>query len=176
MRDPGGRRRRDGDSYIREMPEKLRGIYHSSSSKLKVSESSRVSGVRPLRNWRFPSVIARTCAILAGKHENYRGAGSGGGLRRFSAERRGCIHERGDQAGTEHLPHTQRRPDSKGEYRTCREWRIKAVLQVQEGIEIGAYESIPGNQRINLFEILGDQFPTEVVNNLQQQIDQVGRS
>ncbi|RZC40185.1 hypothetical protein BDFB_008179 [Asbolus verrucosus] len=50
------------------------------------------------------------------------------------------------------------------------------IQKVQEGIEIGAYESIPGNQRINLFEILGDQFPTEVVNNLQQQIDQVGRS
>lgn len=48
-------------------------------------------------------------------------------------------------------------------------------VQVQEGIEIGAYESIPGNQRINLFEILGDQFPPEVVNNLQQQVDQVGR-
>ncbi|KAJ3642529.1 hypothetical protein Zmor_025297 [Zophobas morio] len=50
------------------------------------------------------------------------------------------------------------------------------IQKVQEGIEIGAYESIPGNQRINLFEILGDQFPTEVVNNLQQQIDQVGRN
>ncbi|EFA09501.2 uncharacterized protein LOC662721 [Tribolium castaneum] len=50
------------------------------------------------------------------------------------------------------------------------------IQKVQEGIEIGAYEGIPGNQRINLFEILGDQFPTEVVNNLQQQIDQVGRN
>ncbi|CAG9832072.1 unnamed protein product [Diabrotica balteata] len=50
------------------------------------------------------------------------------------------------------------------------------IQKVQEGIEIGAYESIPGNQKINLFEILGDQFPPEVVNNLQQQIDQVGRS
>ncbi|CAH1112327.1 unnamed protein product [Psylliodes chrysocephalus] len=50
------------------------------------------------------------------------------------------------------------------------------IQKVQEGIEIGAYESIPGNQKINLFEILGDQFPPEVVNNLQTQIDQVGRS
>ncbi|XP_065173651.1 uncharacterized protein [Atheta coriaria] len=50
------------------------------------------------------------------------------------------------------------------------------IQKVQEGIEIGAYESIPGNQRINLFEILGDQFPPEVVNNLQQQVDQVGRN
>ncbi|CAH0555491.1 unnamed protein product [Brassicogethes aeneus] len=49
------------------------------------------------------------------------------------------------------------------------------IQKVQEGIEIGAYESIPGNQKINLFEILGDQFPPEVVNNLQTQIDQVGR-
>ncbi|GLV37510.1 uncharacterized protein CBL_20324 [Carabus blaptoides fortunei] len=50
------------------------------------------------------------------------------------------------------------------------------IQKVQEGIEIGAYESIPGNQRINLFEILGDQVPTEVINNLQTQVDQVGRS
>ncbi|KAJ8917624.1 hypothetical protein NQ315_000107 [Exocentrus adspersus] len=50
------------------------------------------------------------------------------------------------------------------------------IQKVQEGIEIGAYESIPGNQKINLFEILGDQFPPEVVNNLQTQIDQVGRN
>lgn len=49
-------------------------------------------------------------------------------------------------------------------------------MQVQEGIEIGAYESIPGDQKINLFEILGDQFPPEVVNNLQGQIDQVGKN
>ncbi|VEN61562.1 unnamed protein product [Callosobruchus maculatus] len=50
------------------------------------------------------------------------------------------------------------------------------IQKVQEGIEIGAYESIPGNQKINLFEILGDQFPPEVVNNLQTQIDQVGKN
>ncbi|KAL3268296.1 hypothetical protein HHI36_007414 [Cryptolaemus montrouzieri] len=50
------------------------------------------------------------------------------------------------------------------------------IQKVEEGIEIGAYESIPGNQRVNLFEILGDQFPSEVVNNLQQQIDQVGKN
>ncbi|XP_025837353.1 uncharacterized protein LOC108745229 isoform X1 [Agrilus planipennis] len=49
------------------------------------------------------------------------------------------------------------------------------IQKVVEGIEIGAYESIPGNQRVNLFEILGDQVPPEVVNNLQQQVDQVGR-
>ncbi|XP_044754499.1 uncharacterized protein LOC123313612 [Coccinella septempunctata] len=50
------------------------------------------------------------------------------------------------------------------------------IQKVEEGIEIGAYEGIPGSQRVNLFEILGDQFPSEVVNNLQQQIDQVGKN
>ncbi|XP_066253084.1 uncharacterized protein [Euwallacea similis] len=50
------------------------------------------------------------------------------------------------------------------------------IQKVQEGIEIGAYESIPGDQKINLFEILGDQFPPEVVNNLQGQIDQIGKN
>ncbi|CAG9783500.1 unnamed protein product [Diatraea saccharalis] len=49
------------------------------------------------------------------------------------------------------------------------------IQKVQEGIELAAYESIPGNQRINLFDILGDQVPSEVINNLQTQIDQVGR-
>lgn len=50
------------------------------------------------------------------------------------------------------------------------------IQKVQEGIELAAYESIPGNQRINLFEILGDQVPSEVINNLQGQIDQVGHN
>ncbi|XP_013111114.2 uncharacterized protein LOC106089704 [Stomoxys calcitrans] len=50
------------------------------------------------------------------------------------------------------------------------------IQNVQEGIELGAYEQIPGNQRINLFEILGDQVPSEVINNLQSQVDQIGRN
>lgn len=50
------------------------------------------------------------------------------------------------------------------------------IQKVQEGIELAAYESIPGDQRINLFEILGDHVPPEVVNNLQTQVDQVGKS
>ncbi|XP_058809030.1 uncharacterized protein LOC131674392 [Phymastichus coffea] len=50
------------------------------------------------------------------------------------------------------------------------------IQNVQEGIELAAYESIPGNQRINLFEILGKHVPAEVVNNLQGQIDQIGRN
>lgn len=48
------------------------------------------------------------------------------------------------------------------------------IQKVQEGIEVAAYESIPANQRINLFEILGSHVPPEVVNNLQAQVDQVG--
>ena len=50
------------------------------------------------------------------------------------------------------------------------------IQNVQEGIELGAYEQIPGNQRINLFEILGDQVPSEVINNLQGQVDQIGKN
>ncbi|XP_022118626.1 uncharacterized protein LOC110995669 [Pieris rapae] len=51
-----------------------------------------------------------------------------------------------------------------------------AVIQkVEEGIELAAYESIPGNQKINLFEILGDQLPSEVINNLQTQVNHVGQ-
>lgn len=50
------------------------------------------------------------------------------------------------------------------------------IQKVQEGIELAAYESIPGDQRINLFEILGEHVPAEVVNNLQGQIDQIGRN
>ncbi|CAK1552708.1 unnamed protein product [Leptosia nina] len=51
-----------------------------------------------------------------------------------------------------------------------------AVIQkVEEGIELAAYESIPGNQKINLFEILGDQLPSEVINNLQNQVNHVGQ-
>lgn len=50
------------------------------------------------------------------------------------------------------------------------------IQNVQEGIELAAYESIPGNQRINLFEILGEHVPREVVQNLQGQIDQIGNN
>ncbi|XP_015604434.1 uncharacterized protein LOC107272123 [Cephus cinctus] len=50
------------------------------------------------------------------------------------------------------------------------------IQKVQEGIELAAYESIPGDQRINLFEILGEHVPPEVVNNLQSQVDQIGRN
>lgn len=54
--------------------------------------------------------------------------------------------------------------------------RDAQIQKVQEGIELAAYEQIPGNQRINLFEVLGDQVPSEVINNLQSQIDQIGRN
>ncbi|XP_063983587.1 uncharacterized protein LOC135165816 [Diachasmimorpha longicaudata] len=49
------------------------------------------------------------------------------------------------------------------------------IHKVQEGIEVGAYESIPGDHKINLFEILKGQVPPEVINNLQQQVDLIGR-
>lgn len=49
------------------------------------------------------------------------------------------------------------------------------IQKVQEGVEVVAYESIPGSQAINLFEILGDHVPPEVVSNLQTQVDQVGK-
>ncbi|KAL1140471.1 hypothetical protein AAG570_000403 [Ranatra chinensis] len=51
-----------------------------------------------------------------------------------------------------------------------------SIQKVQEGIELAALESIPGDQRINLFDILGEHVPPEVVNNLQAQVDQVGKS
>lgn len=50
------------------------------------------------------------------------------------------------------------------------------IQKVQEGIELAAYESIPGSQRIDLSEILGGQVPPEVVANLQSAIDQIGRT
>ncbi|XP_044015423.1 uncharacterized protein LOC122857363 [Aphidius gifuensis] len=50
------------------------------------------------------------------------------------------------------------------------------IQNVQEGIEIAARESIPGDQKINLFELFGDEVPAEVINNLQSQVDQIGRN
>lgn len=50
------------------------------------------------------------------------------------------------------------------------------IQKVQEGVEVAAYESIPGNERINLYQILKDHVPEEVVSNLQSQVDQVGKS
>lgn len=49
------------------------------------------------------------------------------------------------------------------------------IQKVQEGVELVAFESLPGSQPINLFEILGDHVPPEVVSNLQTQVDQVGK-
>lgn len=50
------------------------------------------------------------------------------------------------------------------------------IWQVEEGIELGALENIPGNQRVDLYQLLGSQFPPEVIQNLQRQIDTVGRN
>lgn len=49
------------------------------------------------------------------------------------------------------------------------------IQKVQEGVEVAAFESIPGNERINLYQILKDHVPEEVVSNLQSQVDQVGK-
>lgn len=50
------------------------------------------------------------------------------------------------------------------------------IQKVQEGIEVAAFESIPGHQSINLYQLLKDHVPEEVVSNLQSQVDQVGKS
>lgn len=56
----------------------------------------------------------------------------------------------------------------------CSSNNLFSIVQVQEGIELAAYESIPGNQRIDLHQILRSEFPVEVVDNLQKQIDTIG--
>lgn len=50
------------------------------------------------------------------------------------------------------------------------------IQKVQEGVEVASFESIPGSEQINLRQILKDFVPEEVVNNLQRQVDQVGRA
>ncbi|KFB45224.1 AGAP008252-PA-like protein [Anopheles sinensis] len=47
------------------------------------------------------------------------------------------------------------------------------IQGVQQGIQVAALESIPGTQRVDLFQLLGDQVPREVISNLQSQVDQV---
>lgn len=57
------------------------------------------------------------------------------------------------------------------------DWPVFIISQkVQQGIEISVRENIPGNQKVNLFEILGAEVPSEVITNLQGQIDGVGRN
>ncbi|ETN59446.1 hypothetical protein AND_008956 [Anopheles darlingi] len=43
-------------------------------------------------------------------------------------------------------------------------------------IQLAALESIPGQQHVDLFQLLGDQVPREVISNLQSQVDQVGHN
>lgn len=50
------------------------------------------------------------------------------------------------------------------------------IQNVQEGIELAAFENLPGDQRIDLAAILGAHVPAEVVTNLQSQVDQVGKN
>lgn len=52
---------------------------------------------------------------------------------------------------------------------------MKLPLQVDQGIEVAAYEGIPGNQQVDLKQILGADFPAQVISNLQVQIDSIGR-
>ncbi|KXJ79782.1 uncharacterized protein LOC134213607 [Armigeres subalbatus] len=54
--------------------------------------------------------------------------------------------------------------------------RDATIQGVQEGIQVAAIESIPGDQRVDLFQLLGDQVPREVISNLQSQVDQVGHN
>ncbi|XP_053696393.1 uncharacterized protein LOC128743757 [Sabethes cyaneus] len=54
--------------------------------------------------------------------------------------------------------------------------RDATIQGVQEGIQVAAIESIPGSQRVDLFQLLGDQVPQEVITNLQSQVDQVGQN
>lgn len=54
-------------------------------------------------------------------------------------------------------------------------WWSSKNFQVQEGIEVAAYENIRGDESINLFQILGDQVPPEVVSNLQAQVESIGK-
>ncbi|KAL1400989.1 hypothetical protein pipiens_006978 [Culex pipiens pipiens] len=54
--------------------------------------------------------------------------------------------------------------------------RDATIQGVQEGIQVAAIESIPGDQRVDLFQLLGDQVPREVITNLQSQVDQVGHN
>lgn len=54
--------------------------------------------------------------------------------------------------------------------------RDATIQGVQEGIQVAAIESIPGDQRVDLFQLLGDQVPREVITNLQSQVDQVGHA
>uniref|UniRef100_A0A182TUW4 Uncharacterized protein n=1 Tax=Anopheles melas TaxID=34690 RepID=A0A182TUW4_9DIPT len=49
------------------------------------------------------------------------------------------------------------------------------IQGVQQGIQVAALESVPGSQRVDLFQLLGDQVPREVITNLQSQVDQVGQ-
>ncbi|XP_031623690.1 uncharacterized protein LOC116341007 [Contarinia nasturtii] len=50
------------------------------------------------------------------------------------------------------------------------------IQKVESSIPLNELENIPGNQRVDLYAILGSEFPSEVVQNLQRQIDSVGRN
>ncbi|ETN59447.1 hypothetical protein AND_008957 [Anopheles darlingi] len=57
----------------------------------------------------------------------------------------------------------------------CYTYRYNTKM-VPTGIQLAALESIPGQQHVDLFQLLGDQVPREVISNLQSQVDQVGHN
>lgn len=48
-------------------------------------------------------------------------------------------------------------------------------MQVEKSVALAAYENIPAGQNFDLFMVLGDQVPREVISNLQQQIENIHR-
>lgn len=98
-----------------------------------------------------------------------------------ATKRRSCFHKRCYQTSSIITSDSRWRNNSKCENQCVTVWFLSSnyffsLLKVQEGIELAAYENIPGNQKVNLLEILGAEVPSEVIANLQGQIDGVGRS
>jgi hypothetical protein len=46
---------------------------------------------------------------------------------------------------------------------------------VEKSVPLAAYENLPANHHIDLFMILGDTVPREVISNLQTQIQNIQR-
>jgi hypothetical protein len=97
-----------------------------------------------------------------------------------ATERRSCFHKRCHQTSSVVASHSTGRPDpeckSRDKASTQQLINRPNNPQVEEGIELAAYENIPGAQKINLQEILGAEVPFEVISNLQGQIDGIGRN
>lgn len=104
----------------------------------------------------------------------------------LSRPRRCSLHKRSNSSSTKLTldPTKCTNPKSKQKFFCPKFDRVSVLFfhfshrsnQVEEGIELGALENIPGNQRVDLYSLLGSQFPIEVVQNLQRQIDSVGNN